>query len=171
MVEPTITEKPKMLVVGFEAPFIHVLSPDANNSEVIAPLWDRLFQNAGRVTTRIGAEMYGVIYSRPDTERSHPDEFQYIAGVSVDADSDVPDEMVAYEIGDCTFAVFLHQGPINMIGETCREFYRNWLPQSKYEHAGFADIELYDDRFKCDREDSSMEYWIPVKLTSSQGPQ
>jgi predicted transcriptional regulator YdeE len=42
------------------------------------------------------------------------------------------------------------------------EIYRVWLPQSAYRHAQIADVELYDRRFRMDRDDSEMEYWISV---------
>lgn len=163
MIQPQITEKPELLVAGFEAPFIHALSPDATNFKVIGPLWDRLIHNVESVPNRVGKEMYGVIYGRPEAERSHPDELQYVAGVPVCRDSELPDGMVSHTVISNTFAVFTHRGPIGNIGNTCREIYRNWLPQSSYEHAGIADVELYDDRFNCESDDSEMEYWISLR--------
>jgi AraC family transcriptional regulator len=150
-------------VVGFEAPFIHALSPDATNFEVIGPLWDRFIQSVERVPNRAGGEIYGVIYARPENERSHPNELQYMAGVAVHRASELPDGMVSHTVAADTFAVLTHNGPINTIGNTCREIYREWLPQSDYEHAGISDVEMYDERFDCERDDSVMEYWVSVK--------
>jgi AraC family transcriptional regulator len=70
--------------------------------------------------------------------------------------------MVERTIPIGTFAVFTHRGPIEAIRETVQEIYRVWLPQSAFRHAEIADVELYDDRFHCDRDDSEMEYWISV---------
>jgi AraC family transcriptional regulator len=61
------------------------------------------------------------------------------------------------------FAVFVHRGPIHRIAETVGAIYREWLPGSGYEHAGVADVEVYDERFSCDSEDSEMEYWISIR--------
>src|SRR5687767_1247191 len=107
MLVPQIVEKPALSVVGLEAPFIHALSPDANNAQVIGPLWDALVHRAGEVPGRIGTEMYGVIYSRPERERSHPDELQYIAAVAVSGSAAAAAGMVAHTVPAGKFAVFL----------------------------------------------------------------
>jgi AraC family transcriptional regulator len=158
---PKIIEKPEFWVVGQEISFIHALSPDANNSQRIGSLWDEFAHRAKEVPNRTGQEMYGVIYGRPETQRSHPDELQYIAAVSVREPTKIPVGMTAHAVPAGTFAVFLHHGPISRIAETCREIYRDWLPQSDWLHGG-ADVEVYDERFKCDSENSEMEYWIAV---------
>jgi len=163
MQQPQITEKSPLTIVGLETPFIHALSPDTNNFRVIPPLWDRLMQRSGDVPGRIGASTaFGIIYSRPESERSHPHELQYIAGFQVEPPAEVPEGMVVRTIPAGTFAVFLHQGPIQRIGETCREIYRVWLPQSAWQHADIADVEVYDERFHCEGEASEMEYWISL---------
>jgi AraC family transcriptional regulator len=167
MLQPQITAKPELLTVGFEAAFIHALSPEATNFEVIGALWDKLIGHIDRVPNRVGEEMFGVIYGRPEAERSHPDELQYVAGVPVRPESEIPDGMVSHTVQASTFAVFTHRGPINTIGNKCHEVYRIWLPQSNYEHAGVADVELYDGRFNCESDDSVMEYWISVKPKAS----
>jgi AraC family transcriptional regulator len=162
MLQPLIVEKPELRVVGLEAPFIHALSPETTSFKIIGPLWDRFIQQADRIPHRIGHEMYGIIYGRPESERSHPHELQYIAAVPVSSTADVPDGMVSYTVPAATFAVFTHRGPIQAIGDTCSEIYRVWLPQSDYQQAEVADVELYDHRFCCDSDESEMEYWLPV---------
>ena len=163
MLQPQIVEKPALSVVGFEAPFIHVLSPDSTAAEVIVPLWDKIFHNVSSVPYRLGDAMYGVVYGRAEGERSHPDEMQYIAAAPVSEQGELPEGMVSRTVPAHTFAVFIHRGPIANIGDTCEAIYRQWLPQSGYEHAGIADVELYDQRFCYDSDESEMEYWISVK--------
>ena len=165
--QPQIVEKPALTLAGLETPFIHALSPDTNNFKVIGPLWDRFVHRAGEVPHRIGTAMYGIIYGRPANERSHPDELQYIAAVPVSSAATIPAGMVSHIVPAGTFAVFVHRGPITRIADTCREIYRVWLPQSAWEHAEIADVELYDERFDCESEGSVMEYWISVKLKKS----
>jgi AraC family transcriptional regulator len=152
-----------------EATFIHALSSEANNSQVIGRLWDSFIQRAGEVPHRSDNAMYGVIYERPREERSHPDELQYIAAVAVSSNSDIPSGMVSRSVPPGTFAIFVHRRPITKIAETCRHIYRDWLPQSAWQYAGIADIELYDQRFNCESEESQMEYWVSVKPRSSIG--
>ena len=160
---PQIIEKPGMTIVGLQAPFIHVMSPDATNFKVIGPLWERFIHQAERIGNRIGEGMYGVLWTEPASKRSHPHEMQYLAGVMVSEAAEIPDGMVARTIPASLFAVFTHRGPIKTIGDTMHEIYRVWLPQSGYEHSQVVDVELYDRRFCPDGADSEMEYWISVR--------
>ena len=162
MLEPSIVKKPPLSIVGLETPFIHALSPDTNN-HIIGPLWDQFIRRAKEVPHRAGDAMYGIIYGRPESERTHPHELQYIAGVAVSSLGEVPEGMVPRAIPTGKFAVFIHRGSIMKIAETCREIYRVSLPQSGWEHAEIADVELYDERFDCESEQSEMEYWISVR--------
>jgi AraC family transcriptional regulator len=163
MLQPQIVEKPQLTVVGLETAFLHALSPDATNVEVIGPLWEQFLPRANQIPHRVGDEMYGVIFGRPAAQRSHPDELMYVAGVAVNEVGELPEGMVSRTIPAGTFAVFVHRGPIKGIRDTVQKIYRVWLPQSGYEHAEIADVELYDHRFCLESADSEMEYWISVK--------
>jgi len=164
---PEIVQKPALTLVGCEAPFIHALSPQANNFAVIPPLWNSLIQRVGEIPGRVGTDMVGLIFGRPEGERLHPDELQYVAAVPV-ADTSpgeparIPAGMVCRTAAAATYAVFVLRGPIRGIGETCRHIYRRWLPASGYRHSGNADIEWYDHRFCVDGPDSEMEIWVSI---------
>jgi AraC family transcriptional regulator len=162
MLTPQVVEKPELMVVGLEAPFISGLSPDATNFAVIGPLWEQFLHRASQVPNRLGREMYGLIFNRPAADRRHPHEMQYLAGVRVSSTAAVPGGMAAHTVPAGTFAVFTHRGPIRAIGGTLAGIYRDWVPESAYRHAGTADVELYDHRFRPDGDDSEMEYWVPV---------
>jgi AraC family transcriptional regulator len=159
---PQIVEKPALTAIGYDAAFISALSPDATNFKVIGPLWEKFIPQANRVPHRIGGEMYGIIYAGPETERAHPHEMQYLAGVPVSKTADIPPGMTTHSVAAGTFAVFIHRGPIKTIGDTIHEIYRVWLPQSGFRHAGVADVELYEQRFCHDGDGSEMEYRISV---------
>ncbi|MBC8117872.1 MAG: AraC family transcriptional regulator [Candidatus Saccharimonas sp.] len=167
MQQPRIVEKPELKVIGYEAAFLHCLSPEATNFQVIGPLWDKLIRQAAHIPNKIGDEMFGIIYGRPETERTHPHELQYIAAVPVSSTAEVSEGMVSWTVSAGTFAVFTHRGPIRNIGETVSEIYRGWLPQSAYQNTEIADVELYDHRFCPDGADSEMEYWISVTPKAS----
>src|SRR5262245_20241332 len=136
MQEPLIEGKSPLTVIGQECSFIHSQSPEANNLRVIGALWDQFLKLAESVPHRADQAMYGVIYEPPASERGHPHELQYIAGVAVSSMAEVPAGMVARTIPAAKYAVFLHHGPINRIGETVRKIYREWLHASSYRHTG-----------------------------------
>jgi AraC family transcriptional regulator len=162
MIDVKIVQKPAIKFVGWERSFLHGLSKDSTAGEVIGPLWGEFGGRAKEVPHRAEEAMYGVIYGRPESERKHPDELQYIAGVRVSEIGPLPAGMVSRTVPAATYATFIHRGPIWKISETVREIYRVWLPQSSYQHAQIADIELYDSRFDCESDASEMEYWISV---------
>ncbi len=162
MQQPQIIDKSELIFVGHESSFIHALSADANNLHVIGSLWDRFLHPARQVPHRDGNAMFGVITGRPESERKHPDELQYMAAVAVHSTIDIPAGMKSRTIPASTFAVFSHKGPMTNIGDTVGEIYRNWLPQSDYVHSEIGDIELYDHRFNSTSGDSEMEYWISI---------
>lgn len=162
LIQPEIIEKPELLVAGFEATFIHALSPDADNLDVIGRLWDRLCPVADAIPLRSGPEMYGVIYCRSEEQKEHAHELQYIAAVPVQVAEGLPAGMTSFLVPATTFAVFTHRGPIAKIADTCEFIYRQWLPNSQYEHSDIADVELYDGRFTND-ETSMSEYWVSVR--------
>lgn len=162
MIEPTLVEKPSFQIIGPEASFIGALSTHPTNFKVIPALWESFCVRVGEVPNRLGQEMYGVMYGRPRAERGDPDEMQYIAAVRVSSNAQIPSGMVSHTIPAAMFAVFIHRGPISGIAETVSQIYRQWLPNSKYKHAGIADVELYDQRFNPTSEKSEMEYWISV---------
>lgn len=170
MLQPQVIEKPAITVVGLEAAFISGLSEQSTAAEVIPPLWDKFGSRSTQVPNRLGHDMFGVIYGRPQAERNRPDELQYIAGVQVNGPGDLPDGMVAHTVPAGTFAAFIHRGPIQNLRSTIHEIYRVWLPQSAWQHAQIADIELYDRRFDCNSAASEMEYWISVVPKATSRP-
>ena len=163
MQQPTIVEKPELKLIGLAAPFVSGLSPESNNFCVIGPLWEKFGPLAGQIPNRAGGDMIGAIFELPADRKLHPHELLYLAAVPVSSTDSLPEGMVWRTIPATTYAVFIHRGPITGIASTCGEIYREWLPQSGYEHSDIADIEVYDHRFCPDSEDSEVEYWISVR--------
>lgn len=157
-----VLSKPAMSFVGLHSAFIHALSPEANGPTVLGPLWQQFIQRIGDIPDRVGEETYGLVYGLPLADRAHADQLEYIAAAQVRDGAEVPDGMIRYSTPAAKFAVFVHKGPISQISDTIEYAYRSWLPESGFEHAGVADVELYDDRFCPDGAEAEMEYWIPV---------
>lgn len=160
---PTISERPAMRFIGIETAFIHGLSPRTNAPEVIGNLWGTFGARHDEFPEQFDDACYGIIYGLPEDQRSDPHELQYIAGVMVDAETPVPDGMVDHDVPAAKWAQVTHHGPIRTICETVGKLYREWLPDSEFEHAEIADLERYDDRFDPHSDDSIMDYAITVK--------
>lgn len=164
MQEPRLVTLTATRVVGLHAKFLHGLSPETNAGSVIGKLWHEFSSLEGDVPNRVeGGPCFGVIWGEPDESRSHPDELHYLACVEVTSFDDVPEGMISRAIPESVFAAVTHRGSMDRIAETIRPLYRDWLPGSEWEHAGVADIEIYDERFSPVGGESEMEYLISVR--------
>ena len=162
MIEPEIVQKEAFTVVGMETHFIGALSPDANNFELVPALWHRFINRLDEVESRTDEACYGLIITRPERERSHPDELLYVAGAAVREVASLPEGMVRHEVPASTFAVITHRGPIADLPETIRCAMEEWLPGSGYRW-NLLEVERYDHRFSVESpEESEMEIWIGV---------
>ena len=70
--------------------------------------------------------------------------------------------MEAVETAGATYAVFEHKGSMMGFGDTLNAIYKKWLPSSDYVGNGKGDVEIYDERWSMDGEDSVMEYWVGI---------
>ena len=162
MVEAEIIQKDAFTVVGMEASFISALSPDSNNFEMIPPLWDRFVDRIEEIEHRSDEACYGLVFTRPKRERSHPDELLYVAGVAVRGVASLPEGMVKHEVPASTFAVITHRGPIANLPETIRRAMEEWLPRSGFRW-NMIEVERYDHRFSIESpQDSEMETWLGI---------
>ncbi|MDE2823798.1 MAG: GyrI-like domain-containing protein [Chloroflexota bacterium] len=162
MIEPEIIQRDAFTLVGVEAPFIGALSPDANNFEVIPPLWDQFVDRIEEIKHRSDKACYGLVLTPPVGDRSHPDELLYVAGAVVSEVSSVPEGMVRHEVPAATYAVFTHRGPIANLPETIRFAMEVWLPRSGYRW-NLIEVERYDHRFSIELpQESEMETWLGI---------
>ena len=162
MIEPEIVQKEAFTVVGMETSFIGALSPDANNFELVPALWHRFINRLDEVESRTDEACYGLIITRPERERSHPDELLYVAGTAVRGVASLPEGMVRHEVPASTFAVITHHGPIADLPETIHCAMEESLLGSGYRW-NLLEVEWYDHRFSIESpEESEMEIWIGV---------
>lgn len=167
MIEPQIIDSPAISFIGMECLFRHALSEETNDMAVIPQLWGRFGSKRETVPNQTEpSAAWGIITADPEEERSHADELRYLAAAQVSFDSEVPEGMIVRAFPAAKYACFTLRGPISRIGEHCQMMYREWLPQSPWEHAGIADLERYDERFCAESEDSEIDYWISIKPKS-----
>ena len=72
--------------------------------------------------------------------------------------------MVLRRVPERKYARFTHHGTFDKLGETYKYIYNTWLPQSGYEvHPSKYDMEVYDERFIPDSEDSAFDIYVALK--------
>ncbi len=161
--KPAILDLPALTLLGLEARFIGPMSPDANNHQIIPPLFDRFFARKAEAPPALDGFTYGACDCLPEKERTREDELAYLAGVSVAKNAPVPGGMTTWRVPAAKYALFLHRGPVTRIGETMSYIYGTWLARSDYALADGPSLERYDGRFGDGGEKSEFEILVPVK--------
>ena len=148
--EPSIITREDFRVVGLKY-------RGKNENEEIPRLWREFWPRhteiSGRVTPIVS---FGVI----DHFSESSSEFEYVAGIAVEAESDIPEGMAEVKIPGQTYAVFDCTLPTLM--ETIGHIHEEWLPNSDYKRAAGPEFELYDERFDPERNEFGMSVYIPV---------
>lgn len=161
--QPVIKKIGELKVVGPGSRYVCILSPDATSETVIPKLWDNLIQRMGEIRHAVGETTYGLSEAIAESERSHPEEFYYIAAQPVESLDDIPEGMECRTVPEGTYAVFTHVGRLDTLGETINYIHGSWAPNSGYELRPGPELELYDKRFDPASDTSEMEICIPVK--------
>lgn len=161
--EPQIVDLGPLTLVGLDARFIAAMSPDANNMQVIPPLFGKFFARRGEIGPGLDACTYGACKGVPDAQRTRDDEMVYLVAARVAPGTPPPAGMTGWNLPAQTYAQFTHRGPIQKLGETIQHIYRVWLPQSGFARAEGAEIERYDERFGDGGENSALDYLIPIR--------
>lgn len=160
---PTIVTVPAGTLLGLETRFISAMSPDANNLQVIPPLFDRFFARRGELPPALDGFTYGACNCLPADQRTRDDELVYLVGIRVAADAPVPAGMTTWTLPERRYAHFVHRGPVTRLSETINHAHGAWLLRSPYELADGPELERYDERFGHGGEGSEMDFLIPIQ--------
>ena len=160
MSEIQVVEREPMLVVGWSAKFRSILSPDANNFEVIGNLWMKTFNYdvVSKLPGAAGHPTWGVIWQDPDD----PKGLMYLAGVPFSSLPELPEGMTSREIPSGLYGKITHRGSLDGLKETMERAHR-WVDDNGYaEPDNWHDLELYDERWG-NGPDAEMDYFIHVR--------
>jgi predicted transcriptional regulator YdeE/DNA-binding transcriptional MerR regulator len=159
--EPKFVTKPAMTVIGMAYIGNNTDQGPEFNHE-IAAMWDEFNQRDGEVKALVERNSLGACFSNFDGAAEG--EFEYVACYSVEPGTQVPEGMAMRQIPEYKYAVFTHKGKPHNLGETYRYIYETWLPQSGVElHADKFDMELYDQRFIPNSDESEFDILVAVK--------
>ncbi len=156
--EPEIVEKPALRIAGLGTDFLSILSPNANNFEVIPALWGRYLARAGEIQ-RHGRDDYGIV----TCEEGSDGKCHYVAGAELTAGASAPVGMVTVDIPAGRYAVFTHRGPLDRLEHTMRYIHGSWLPRSGFRYREAPEVERYGAKFNPSSPDSELEIWIPLE--------
>ena len=163
---PDFISLPEATYVGLQAPFIMIVSPDANNLTVIPKLWRAFMERRHEIAKDPDGPqvIYGLCQApeQVGVTRIHPDEAMYLAAVEWPAGGKAPKGMVTWSVPKATYARFTHHGPVETVGQTYGAIYGSWLGSDGRQRGPGPDIERYDQRFKMGSPDSAFEILVPI---------
>jgi predicted transcriptional regulator YdeE/DNA-binding transcriptional MerR regulator len=153
--EPKIITKPAFKAVGMSY-------VGKNEGGEIPQMWGLFNQRDKEIPAVENSCAYGLCFSNP--EGAAEGEFEYVAAFEVADDQNIPEGMVYREVPKYKYAVFTHHGKLDKLGETYEYIYNTWLPQSGLEvHPSKYDMEVYDERFIPDSDDSAFDIYVAIK--------
>ncbi len=150
-----IKEKGEFKVVGIE---IKTNVQECIDNNPHPKLWGDFMERVGEIKNRVGEIYYGVSKEISKQECS----FTSMACVEVSSLEDIPEGMVGKTVPASKYAVFEHKGKVEDLTKTYERLYEKDMPKTGLKQKDIW-LEVYDDRFKVDSEDSVMEIWVSVE--------
>jgi AraC family transcriptional regulator len=107
----------------------------------VGPTWGQLFGWAGPRGLAMSAKMIGVCYDDPEV--TPPEKIRYDACITVNDSVKPEGEVGVQEIGGGEYAVAMHKGPYENLGQTYARLAGEWLPKSGREPRSSPCLEMY----------------------------
>ena len=136
---------------------VPITKSQSANAEICSQFWKVFNQKLAANTLVQGKHWQKYAITHNDNR-----DYRYFCGVPVPIV--IPDDFQIVEVASCHCLVFEHHGSIRGITETIAKIYRNFLPNSEYEHerSHFCHFEKYDHRFLWNQANSLVEIWLPI---------
>ncbi len=151
--EPRIEQRRAMRIVGIKE------THNMGNPATIPAQWQRFTPWIGHIEGASLPDAYGIV---GDVEGDET--FEYIVGVEVPSDADIPGELQAFDVPPLRQAVFRHNGHITEIQGTMRAIFGVWLPRLGLEAGGeYGVIEHYGPDFDPQTGNGTVGVWIGLK--------
>jgi len=155
--EPKIITKDEFKVLGYE---LLTTAENGESSKEIPAFWKKIMgeKKLEKIPNQIGRSCLGICRM---IEKNSP-KFSYTIGIEVNKIDKKENDMISITVPKSKYAVFTVKGLSKEIQDGWKEICNEWLPKSKYQHAGTPDFELYDERFDGS-ENSETDIYIPIK--------
>ncbi|MBM7662894.1 AraC family transcriptional regulator [Bacillus mesophilus] len=167
ILEPKFITKPEFYVIGYE---LNTKNIDGQNNKDIPEFWQlylqkKLYEN---IPNPLNCKEELGICTDFSTETG---EFVYVIGVEVPEGTLAPEGLVYRTFSEMEYVVFTTPASddstfTSSIQSTWNYIFTEWFPKSGYEHAGFLDFELYDERCHG-KENKVIDIYIPVKKVTA----
>jgi AraC family transcriptional regulator len=134
-----------------------------NENAEIGQMWDVFNQRFNEPKSINKKEAFGLCFNTVDGP-SRPGDFEYVACVEVSDGKNVPAGMVYREVPAYKYAVFIHQGKLDTLGETYQYIYNTGLAQAGLKpHPDKFDMEVYDKDFTLGSDESKFYIYVAIE--------
>ena len=118
--------------------------------------WQAFTPWFGRVPGQVGMAGYGVCFNFDGCA------FDYMAGVEVAGDADLPAGLTSVELPAGRYAVFEHTGHVSGITRTFDAIWRTAIPELGLTPAQAPAFEFYGERFDPATATGVVEIWVAL---------
>jgi AraC family transcriptional regulator len=131
----------------------------------VGSTWERLTDWAGMNCLMDGStQLFGACHDDPDV--TQPDKIRYDACITVADHVTAEDNIGIQEMSGGRYAVTLHEGPFDQLGETYANLFGSWFAGSSLEPGPPPCLEFYlTDPESTEPEDLLTELWVPLQST------
>ncbi|MCE9605257.1 MAG: GyrI-like domain-containing protein [Planctomycetia bacterium] len=149
---PRFEQGSEMRIAGLSATY------DRETRKNIPQQWDRFETYKRSIPGQVGRSTFGVCSNFLDGCR-----FDYLCGVEVEPNSELPDGLTRIRIPKQRYAVFTHRGNVSGIAATFDYIWNQWFPSSGCLSVETPCVECYSEDFDAASGRGSIEIWIPIK--------
>jgi AraC family transcriptional regulator len=152
--KPKIVERGALHVVGMRRRFA------VGTTDGMFELWGTFAPRQEEITGKDPDVVYGIVV---DDSKPGDRGFVYYACVEAKPHGRVPEGMSEFDVPAGRYAVFTHHGPIRTFHETVAKIWKEWLPASGLKPRDAPEIEVYDERFHLESDDSECDMCVPIE--------
>jgi AraC family transcriptional regulator len=124
----------------------------------ISDQWQRLGPYFGAIPRQVGKFAYGACFNF-DNESN----FDYLCGVEVASDCDLPKGLTSLSIPRQRYAVFTHVGHVAGVRATFSAIWKKGIPESGCQVANAPTFERYGPEFNPMTGLGGFEIWVPIQ--------
>ncbi len=129
---------------------------ECKNDNKMPALWEEFIKRVPEISNRVGENFYGVSFKTGECE------FRCIAAVEVSSLDELPEGMVGEIVPASKYLAFEHKGKLDKLNDTYGQIAEKEMPASGMKEKDVW-LEVYDERFKLDSDDSIIEIWVSVE--------
>lgn len=157
--KPEIIEKESFHVIGLERTY-----PLADFEKALVQ-WEDFKKKSDAIDTPDRNCFYGISHAPLGScnDDGKSPQFKYLTACEAEKGSKVPEGMIKVRMPKQKYACFTFRGPVSGFQSFIKNIWAHYLPESGLEVVDMPEIEVYDERFRIDSNESEMDYLIPVK--------